>query len=87
MKVINTLRATEINIDRIVSIYTGTAPDVTPDTPQSADAFEALLSERIIPQDLVLHELNLLQNGFTFWVKIHDPQSGEAVWVPARIDP
>jgi len=87
MKVINTLQANEINVDKIVAIYTGTVPNVTGNTPRSADRFEALLPERIIPQELVLHELNLLQNGFTFWVKIQDARSGEAVWVPARIDP
>jgi len=87
MKVINTLREDEIDIDSIAAIYTGTAPDVAGDAPRNAERFEAMLSERIIPQDLVLHELNLLQIGFTFWAKLHDPQSGETFWVPARMDP
>ena len=86
MRVVNRLNATEIDVDHILCIYTGTVQGLADDAAQPADRFEKSLPERIIAQDLVLHELNLLQNGFTFWVKLKDVPLDDAIWIPARID-
>jgi hypothetical protein len=57
------------------------------DTALEPEVFETSVHDRIMTRDLVLHELNLLQVGFLFWIKI-DAASGQGVvWVPARLDP
>ena len=88
MKVVNRLDGAEVEIEGILAVYTGPQPDLSERVPQAPDIFEASVPSRILPHDLVLHELNLLQVGFTFWIKI-GASSGEDnnIWVPARIDP
>ena len=87
MKVINLLEGAEVEIDSILAMYTGPLQGLSNDTPQKPEIFETSVLERIMPQELVLHELNLLQIGFMFWIKI-DAAPGEGmVWVPARMDP
>jgi hypothetical protein len=87
MKVINLLEGAEVEIDSILAMYTGPLQGLSNDTPQEPEIFEMSVSERIMPQDLVLHELNLLQVGFIFWIKIDAAPGGGVVWVPARMDP
>lgn len=86
MKIINMLNATQIDMDHILGVYTGPVQGLDGNAPQEADAFEKSVPERIIPRDLVLHELNLLQVGFEFWIKVNEARSGSTVWVPARMD-
>ena len=87
MKVVNLLDGADVEIECILAIYTGPLQGMRNDTPQEPDSFERSVPDRILSQDLVLHELNLLHVGFTFWIKI-DAVSGEGmVWVPARMDP
>ena len=87
MKVVNLLDGHVVEIDGILAIYTGPLPDPINDASQEPDSFERNVPERIMPQDLVLHELNLLQVGFRCWIKIDAAQGTGKVWVPARIDP
>jgi hypothetical protein len=86
MKVINLLSDTEIAIDDILALYTGYPPKFSAQHQYKAPEFEQDLPDRIYPKELVLHELNLLQNGYDFWVKIDDdPQDGPC-WFPVRIE-
>ena len=87
MKVVNLLDGNEVEIDSILAIYTGPLQELSNDAPQDPDSFERSVPERIMPQDLVLHELNLLQVGFTCWIKIDAASGKGVVWVPARVDP
>jgi hypothetical protein len=87
MKVVNQLDGNEVEIDSIMAIYTGPLQELSNDAPQAPDSFERSVPERIMPQDLVLHELNLLQVGFTCWIKIDTAPGKGVVWVPARVDP
>lgn len=87
MKVVNLLDGNEVEIDSILAIYTGPLQELSTDAPQEPNSFEQSVPERIMPQDLVLHELNLLQVGFTCWIKIDMVPGKRVVWVPARIDP
>ena len=85
MKVVNLLNGTEVEMESILAIYTGPLQGLNNDTALEPEVFETLVHDRIITRDLVLHELNLLQIGFTFWIKI-DAESGDvAVWAPARL--
>ncbi|MCG6909352.1 MAG: hypothetical protein LJE94_04420 [Deltaproteobacteria bacterium] len=86
MKVVNRLDNSELKPDQILSVYTGQAFGLADDSAYETDRFEASVPDRIMPRELVLHELNLLQIGFTFWVKIDTATGGGAKWVPARID-
>lgn len=88
MKVVNMLDGTEVEIEAIRAVYTGPQPDLSDKVPQASDIFEKSVPARILPRDLVLHELNLLQIGFTFWVKIDAASgAGDEIWAPVRIDP
>lgn len=87
MKVINLLEGVEVEIDRIQAMYTGPLHALSDDAPHKPESFEKSVPDRIMPQDLVLHELNLLQVGFTFWIKLGGAQGDGMVWVPARMDP
>ena len=85
MKVINLLDRAEVEVESILAIYTGPLQDLSNDAPLQPDIFEKSIHDRILPRELVLHEINLLQAGFRLWIKI-DAASGEgAVWVPARL--
>jgi hypothetical protein len=86
MKVINILSDTEIAIDDILALYTGSSPKLSAQHWHKAPEFEQDLPERIYPKELVLHELNLLQNGYNFWAKIDDDPSEGARWFPVRIE-
>ena len=87
MKVINELSGTEIAVDNILALYTGSPPALSDQNGYPADAFEKDLPDRIHPKELVLHELNLLQNGYNFWAKIDDGRPEGACWFPVRIEP
>ena len=88
MKVVNRLNGTEVDVEGILAVYTGPQPELGVSESHGAGIFEQAVSARILPRDLVLHELNLLQVGFTFWIKINAaPGGGSEIWVPARIDP
>lgn len=87
MKVINLLEGADVEIDSILAMYTGPLQGLSNDTPQEPEIFEMSVSERIMPRDLVWHELNLLQVGFMFWIKIDAAPGEGVVWVPARVDP
>jgi hypothetical protein len=87
MKVINLLAGTEVEIDRIQAMYTGSLHALRDDVPHAPESFEKSVPERIMPRDLVLHELNLLQVGFTFWIKLSGAPGEGMVWVPAKMDP
>lgn len=87
MKVVNLLEGTDVEMESILAIYTGPLQGLNNDAALEPEVFEKSIHERIMTRDLVLHELNLLQIGFMFWIKI-DAVSGEGmVWVPARLDP
>jgi hypothetical protein len=86
MKVINVLSGAEISIDDILALYTGSPPPLSVQHRHKAAAFEKELPDRVYPKELVLHELNLLQNGYDFWVKVDDGQLEGACWFPVRID-
>ncbi|MEN8244846.1 MAG: hypothetical protein ABFS43_08100 [Thermodesulfobacteriota bacterium] len=87
MKVVNLLDGAEVDVECIRAIYTGPLQDQSDDVPQEPESFERSVPGRILPQELVLHEINLLQIGFTFWIKIDGDAGIDAVWVPARMDP
>ena len=87
MKVVNMLDGAEVDVECIRAIYTGPLQDQRDDVPQEPKSFESSVLDRILPQELVLHEINLLQVGFTFWIKIDGVAGADAVWVPARMDP
>jgi len=87
MKVVNMLDGAEVDAGCILAVYTGPLQDLIDEAPQEPDIFERSLLDRILPQDLVLHELNLLHVGFTFWIKIDAAPREGVVWVPARMDP
>ena len=86
MKVVNRLDNSEVEIDRILCIYTGPAPGLDEDVACETERFESSVRDRIMPRELVLHEVNLLPTGFTFWIKIDAGAVGGERWVPARID-
>jgi len=86
MKVINGLSNAEIAIDNILALYTGSPPNFSAKHWHKAPEFEKDLPDRIYPKELVLHELNLLQNGYDFWAKIDDDPSEGACWFPVRIE-
>ena len=87
MKVVNLLDGAEVDVECIRAIYTGPLQDKSDNVPQESESFERSVPDRILPQELVLHEINLLQTGFTFWIKIDGDTGIDAVWVPARMDP
>lgn len=87
MKVVNMLDGAEVDVECIRAIYTGPLQDLSDDAPRELESFETSVLDRILPQELVLHEINLLQVGFTFWIKIDGVSRADAVWVPARMDP
>ena len=87
MKVVNLLNGTEVEVESILAIYTGPLQGLKNDTALEPEAFETSVHDRIMTQDLVLHEINLLQTGFMFWIKIDAASGGGVVWVPARLDP
>ena len=87
MKVVNLLDRAEVDVECIRAIYTGPLQDQGDDAPRDPESFERSVLDRILPQELVLHEINLLQIGFTFWIKIDGDTGVDAVWVPARMDP
>ena len=87
MKVVNLLDGADVETESILAIYTGSLQGLNNDAALEPEVFEKSVHDRIMTRDLVLHELNLLQIGFRFWIKI-DAASGEGmVWVPARLDP
>ena len=86
MKVINELSQAEIAIDDILALYTGVPPGLSAQCRHPAAAFEKDLPDRIHPKELVLHELNLLHDGFAFWVKLDDGRPEGAGWFPVRIE-
>jgi hypothetical protein len=86
MKVIHVLSGAEISIDDILALYTGSPPPFSAQCWHKAAVFEKDLPDRIYPKELILHELNLLQNGYDFWVKIDDGRPEGACWFPVRID-
>ena len=87
MKIINLLDGAEVEMESILAIYTGPLQDLDKDTPLEPDIFEKSIHDRILPRDLVLHEINLLHAGFTFWMKIDAAPGESVVWVPARMVP
>jgi hypothetical protein len=86
MKVINALSGAEIAIDNILGLYTGSPPALSDQQWHKTDIFEKELTDRIYPKELVLHELNLLQNGYHFWAKIDEGHPEGACWFPVRIE-
>ena len=87
MKIINLLDGAEVEMESILAIYTGPLQDLDNDAPLQPDVFEKSIHDRILPRDLVLHEINLLQAGFRFWMKIDAAPGESVVWVPARMIP
>jgi len=87
MKVVNLLDRAEVDVECIRALYTGPLQDQSDDAPREPESFERSVPDRILPQELVLHEINLLPVGFTFWIKIDGVAGAEAVWVPASIYP
>ena len=85
MKVVSLLDGTEIETESILAIYTGPVHGLSDDAPQQPDIFENAIQDRILPKDLVLHEVNLLQVGFTFWIKIDAASGNGPVWVPVKM--
>lgn len=86
MKVINALSGGEIAIDDLLALYTGSTPHELEQRRYGAAEFEEELLEDIYTRDLVLHELNLLQNGFDFWAKIDDGRPEGPGWLPVRME-
>jgi len=87
MKVVNLLDGTEVEMESILAMYTGSLQGLNNDAALEPEVFEKSVHGRIMTRDLVLHELNLLQSGFIFWIKI-DPVPGDGVvWVPAKMIP
>lgn len=87
MKVINDLSGVEIATDDMLALYTGSFPRPLEQRRYEAADFEEELPEPIYPKELVLHELNLLQNGFDFWVKIDDGRPEGPGWFPVHVEP
>jgi hypothetical protein len=87
MKVVNLLDGTAVEMESILAIYTGPLQGLNSDAALEPEVFETSVNDRIMTRDLVLHELNLLQIGFRFWIKIDASQGKGMVWVPARLDP
>jgi hypothetical protein len=87
MKVVNLLDGTAVEMESILAIYTGPLQGLNSDAALEPEVFEMSVHDRIMTRDLVLHELNLLQIGFRFWIKIDASQGKGMVWVPARLDP
>ena len=48
--------------------------------------FEKELVDVIHPRELVLHELNLLHDGYDFWAKIDDGGPEGPCWLPVHIE-
>ena len=86
MKVINDLTGAEIRIEEILALYTGISPQVPARHRLAAAEFEKGLLDRIHPRELVLHELNLLHDGFDFWAKMDDGRPEGPCWVPVHIE-
>jgi hypothetical protein len=87
MKVVNLLDGTAVEMASILAIYTGPLQGLNHDAALAPDVFEASIHDRILPRDLVLHEVNLLPVGYMFWIKI-EPASGDGmVWLPAKMMP
>ena len=86
MKVINVLSGAEITIDDILALYTVSPPQFSAQHWHKAVVFEKDLPDRIYPKELVLHELNLLQNGYDFWAKIDEDLPESPCWFPVRIE-
>ena len=87
MKIINLLDGVEVEVESILAMYTGPLEGLSSDAPMTLEAFEQSISDRILPRDLVLHEVNLLQTGFVFWIKIEWAPGEGVVWVPAKTIP
>ena len=87
MKVVNLLDEIEVEMESILAIYTGPLQGLKNDAALEPEVFETSVHDRIMTRDLVLHEINLLQIGFIFWIKIGAAQGKGMVWVPARLDP
>ena len=86
VKIINRLSNKEIPLDDILALYTGEVADIREDQVIASVAFEKNRSDEMVEKDLVLHELNLLQGRYEFWVKIMDNDANQPYWFPARID-
>ncbi|MEJ2096310.1 MAG: hypothetical protein P8Y38_04030 [Deltaproteobacteria bacterium] len=86
MKVINNLTGAEIRIEGILALYTGIPPRAQAKRRHACAEFEKGLVDRIHPRELVLHELNLLHDGFEFWAKIEEGRSEGPCWLPVHIE-
>ena len=64
MKVVNLLDGADVEAESILAVYTGSLEGLNTDTPLEPEVFETSVHDRIMTQDLVLHE------------KIHDQTPG-----------
>ena len=86
MKILNQLSGNEIVVDDILALYTGPFPQLSTQRWHPEATFEKDLPDRICPHELVLHELNLLHDGYDFWAKLDDGRPEGPGWFPVRIE-
>lgn len=86
MKIINRLSNKEMALDDILALYTGEIEAFGNKDRVDPKTFENVHLDDLVEKNLVLHELNLLQRGYTFWAKAVDPDSGDIFWYPAKVE-